>query len=114
MKTFDEQLDDHLTAAKAGTLAPYEDQYEAAKASGKPFRVGVDARIGPVILYVTDAEIAQAKIDKAAEDASVAALPSDPLAVLTQAVKDKLGLTDADLVNAEATLKAALKAELAK
>lgn len=78
MKDFDGQLADHYAAFDAGTLEPWEVQYQRAVESGRPWRDVRDFIMGfgknpenpnqgRVVIYLTDEEIAQAAIDTANE-----------------------------------------------
>jgi len=87
MKTFDEQLNEHYAAHEAGTLEPWDAQYSAAVASGRPWRDVRDFHMGfgsdpetpnkgRVVIYLTDDDIADAQAATLAEKAAKLAEPT--------------------------------------
>lgn len=79
MKTYAEQIADHMAAKEAGTLEPWDMQLAEAVAGSRPWidvchiglGFGSDPEhpdLGRVIVYMTDAEIAEMDARRAAAE----------------------------------------------
>ena len=86
MKTFDEQLADHKAAFYAGILESWEVQHARAIAGTRPWRDVRDYEIGlgdpgrgRVIIYFTDAEMAEEEAVKAERDKPKPPAPPAPI-----------------------------------